>query len=98
MMTERKYAETVYAMEHAVEAEVRSAIEGQKATILGGLGFVARMFAAPLWTAILALAPLAARVAVRVLLGWIMRMSVAELLDFIDRHRVREAGPKGDAR
>ena len=93
--TDKQYAQTVLAMESSVESELRSAIESRKTAILGTLGFVARLFVGPLWSAILALAPLLAGVAVRVLLTWILNMSVNDLLDFIDKHRIRAAGSKG---
>jgi len=95
MMTQAQYSAALASLDGGLEPEMRAAMEANRATLLGSLGAVARLFAGPVWGAVLALAPILAKLAVRFLLWRLSSMTIGEVADLLSAHRARGQAPRG---
>src|SRR5690348_14609736 len=96
MMTQAEYEALSDQIASDIEPSLTAAVDDARDQILAGLGFLARFVAARMWSAMLALVPILARVALAAILSRFGETTVNQIMDLIYAHKAAEAAKKDD--
>lgn len=95
MLTQAQYEAVVEDLASSIEAPLVQAIDAQREAIVADLGWITRFVAVRMWSAVLKMVPILARVALSAILGQFGRKTVNEIMDLIFAHRAAESQRKG---